>query len=81
MRYTTTAADIAKEWKTNSRWKGIQRNYSAEDVVKLRGSVHIEYTIARMGAEKFWNLLHTEKVIGALGAITGNQAVVLRPEP
>lgn len=73
-----TKSDIEKlqnEWKTNARWKGITRPYSAEDVVKLRGSIHIEYTLAKLGAEKFWNLLKTEKLIKALGAMTGTQAV------
>lgn len=74
-RFTTTAESIAKDWATNPRWKGIQRRYTAEDVVKLRGTLRVEHTIARVGAERFWQQLHTEPWIGALGAITGNQAV------
>ncbi|MCF6094614.1 isocitrate lyase [Microaerobacter geothermalis] len=74
-----TKKDVVKEiqesWETDPRWKGIERTYSAEDVVRLRGSVQIEYTLAKMGAERLWNLLHTEKFINALGALTGNQAV------
>jgi isocitrate lyase len=59
----------------NSRWHGIQRPYSTADVARLRGSVRIEYSLARLGAEKFWRLLSSEPVIGALGCMTGNQAV------
>jgi isocitrate lyase len=57
------------------RWQGIERPYSDDDVNKLRGSIHIEHTIARLGAEKLWNLLHAEPYVRALGALTGNQAV------
>ncbi|HET7810585.1 MAG TPA: isocitrate lyase [Steroidobacteraceae bacterium] len=63
------------EWGSQPRWRGIQRPYSAADVVKLRGTVRIEHTLARLGAEKFWKLLHAEPVVGALGCVTGNQAV------
>jgi isocitrate lyase len=73
-----TQEDIAaleKEWKTNSRWKGITRTYTAEDVVRLRGAVHIEQTLARMGAERLWELLKTEPFIRSLGALSGAQAV------
>ncbi len=69
------AAELAAEWKANTRWEGITRPYSAEDVVRLRGSIQIEYTLARLGAERLWNLLHTEPYVAALGALTGNQAV------
>jgi len=69
------AARLNSEWKTNARWRGVTRPYKAEDVVKLRGSVHIEHSLARLGAEKFWSLLHSEQVIGALGCMSGNQAV------
>ncbi|WP_034273644.1 isocitrate lyase [Haloechinothrix halophila] len=69
------AAELAKEWETNPRWKGIDRSYTAEDVVKLRGSVIEENTLARRGAEKLWDLLHTEDYVHALGALTGGQAV------
>ncbi len=66
---------IAQDWKRNPRWKGIVRNYSPADVLRLRGSMKIEHTLARRGAEKFWKLLHSEPYIHALGAMTGNQAV------
>jgi isocitrate lyase len=66
---------LQESWENDERWKGITRPYSAEDVIKLRGSIDIEYTLARRGAEKLWKLLHTEDYINALGALTGNQAV------
>ena len=69
------AAALAKEWAENPRWKGIQRGYSAEDVVRLRGSMPIEHTLAKRGAEKLWNLLNTEPFVNSLGALTGNQAM------
>ena len=64
-----------RDWAENPRWAGITRTYSPEEVDRLRGSVRIEHSLARMGAEKFWALLHSEKVVSALGAITGNQAI------
>lgn len=70
-----TAADIENEWKTQSRWHGIQRDYTAEDVIALRGSVLEEHTLARRGAERLWEQLHSEEWVNALGALTGNQAV------
>ena len=69
------AAALSKEWAENPRWKGIQRGYSAEDVVRLRGSMPIEHTLAKRGAEKLWNLLNTEPFVNSLGALTGNQAM------
>ncbi|MED3662111.1 isocitrate lyase [Ureibacillus sp. FSL K6-8385] len=66
---------LKKDWAENPRWKGIERPYSAEDVVKLQGSVVIEHTLAKRGAAKLWKLLHEEEFINALGALTGNQAV------
>jgi len=63
------------DWDSNPRWTGITRPYRAEDVERLRGSVHIEHTLARMGAERLWNLLHSENYVAALGAMTGNQAI------
>jgi len=68
-------AALEKDWATNPRWKGIKRGYSAADVVRLRGSFPIEHTLARRGAEKLWNLLHTEDYINCLGALTGGQAM------
>jgi isocitrate lyase len=69
------AAELEAEWKGNMRWQGIARPYSAEDVSRLRGSIQIEYTLARLGAERLWHLLHSEPYVAALGALTGNQAV------
>jgi len=63
------------EWATNPRWKAVERPYSADDVLRLRGSIHIEHTLARLGAERLWELLQTEPYVHALGAMTGNQAV------
>ena len=70
-----TAEEIALDWATSPRWHGIARTYSAEDVVRLRGTVHEEHTLARRGAERLWHLLQTEDYVAALGALTGNQAV------
>lgn len=69
------AAELAKDWETNPRWKGLTRTYSAEDVIKLRGSVVEEQTLARRGAEKLWDLVNNTDYVHALGALTGNQAV------
>ena len=63
------------DWRTSPRWRGLERNYSVEDVQRLQGSVIIAHTLARRGAEKLWDLLHTEEFVPALGALTGNQAV------
>lgn len=68
-------AAIQKDWDENPRWKGIKRGYSAADVERLRGSVQVEYTLARRGADKLWKLLHTEPYINCLGALTGGQAM------
>jgi isocitrate lyase len=68
-------AKLKDDWELNKRWQGITRPYSAEDVIRLRGSVQIEYTLARMGAERLWRLMQQEDFVAALGAITGNQAV------
>src|SRR6266568_1806459 len=62
-------------WTTDPRWSGITRPYSYSDVLRLRGSIQIEYTLARLGAERLWNLMHTDPYVPALGAITGNQAI------
>src|SRR5215216_526922 len=66
---------LENEWSTSERWQGIKRGYTAEEVVKLRGSVEIKYTLAERGANRLWELLHTEQYIPALGAMTGCQAV------
>jgi len=70
-----TAEQIQHEWNTDPRWAGIQRNYSAADVVRLRGTVHVEHSLARLGAEKLWKYLHEKDFVNALGALTGNQAM------
>ncbi len=69
------AQALAKHWHHDARWAGITRPYTADDVLRLRGSVTIEYTLARMGADRLWTLLHSEPYIAALGALTGNQAM------
>ena len=69
------AAALQKEWSSNPRWKGITRSYTACDVVRLRGSLKIEYTLARRGAEKLWDLLNAEPFVNTLGAQTGSQAM------
>ena len=66
---------MSEKTNTTSRWRGIERPYTAADVSRLRGTVHIEHSLARLGAEKFWGLLENEPVVGALGCMTGNQAV------
>ncbi len=68
-------AELAASWRDEQRWQGISRPYTPTDVLRLRGSIQIEYTLARLGAERLWELLHTEPFINALGALTGNQAV------
>jgi isocitrate lyase len=68
-------AQLKKDWADHPRWKGIKRGYSAEDVVRLRGSVKIEYTLAKLGAEKLWRLCGERPFVNSLGALTGNQAV------
>ena len=68
-------SQLEADWKDSPRWKGIKREYSAKDLMKLRGSVVIEHTLARLGAEKLWRLVNQEKPLCALGALTGNQAI------
>ena len=68
-------AALQHDWDTNPRWTGVTRSYTAEDVVRLRGSLAIEHTIAKRGAEKLWQLLNNEPFVNALGALTGNQAM------
>ena len=75
MNYDLEAARLKKEWAENPRWKGIRRGYTAEDVVRLRGSIHIEHTLARRGAEKLWKLVNEEPFVNSLGAMSGNQAM------
>jgi len=66
---------IERDWENNPRWDGITRDYTAEDVLRLRGSIDIEHTLAQMGADRLWNLLNDEPYVTALGALTGNQAI------
>jgi isocitrate lyase len=66
---------LENEWTTNERWHGIQRGYTAADVLKLRGSIEIKHTLAERGAKRLWELLHDEPYVAALGAMTGCQAV------
>ena len=73
-RQQQTAA-LEQDWADNPRWKGVKRTYSAADVVRLRGSVQVEHTLARRGAEKLWSLVNTEPFVNTLGALTGNQAM------
>src|SRR3984893_7116203 len=75
MKDNGQSAFLDLQWRTDPRWAGITRPYNAEDVMRLRGSIHIEHTLAKLGAERLWSLLHTEKYVAALGAMTGNQAV------
>ncbi|MCX7221160.1 MAG: isocitrate lyase, partial [Burkholderiales bacterium] len=68
-------AAVQEDWDSNPRWIGIQRNYTAANVVNLRGSLQVEHTLAKNGAIKLWNLLNKETYLNALGAMTGNQAL------
>jgi len=70
-----SAEELAKDWNDNPRWRGIKRDYAAKDVVRLRGTVHVEHSLARLGAEKLWSHMATEPFVNALGALTGNQAM------
>ncbi|MEV0732705.1 isocitrate lyase [Polymorphospora sp. NPDC050346] len=72
---STAAEQLRNEWATQARWQGVERTYRAEDVVRLRGAIQEEHTLARRGAQRLWQLLHEEDYIHALGALTGNQAV------
>ena len=70
-----SAEQLKLDWANNPRWAGVTRTYSAEDVVRLRGTVHVEHSLARLGAEKLWKSLNTSDFVNALGAMTGNQAM------
>ncbi|HEY2829267.1 MAG TPA: isocitrate lyase [Thermoanaerobaculia bacterium] len=67
--------NLEREWENDDRWDGVVRDYAADDVERLRGSIEIKYTLAEMGAERLWRLLHEEPHVSALGALTGNQAI------
>ena len=69
------ASQLQSQWQEDPRWAGVQRTFTAEDVIRLRGSVQEEHTLARLGAERLWRLLHREDYVNSLGALTGNQAV------
>src|SRR5262245_33069078 len=69
------ADELAKTWKSDPRWEGITRPYTADDVLRLRGTILIEHTLARLGAERLWKLLREDDYVPALGALTGNQAM------
>jgi len=75
IEFDTQVTALKRLWDTDSRWRGIRRDYTAEDVVRLRGSVQIEETLARHGAERLWSLLHSKEYIHTFGALTGTQAV------
>jgi isocitrate lyase len=75
MRNPTASEEMTKNWQSDPRWNGVQRPYGSEDVIRLRGSIQIDHTLARLGAERLWWLLHHESYVPALGALTGNQAV------
>jgi len=66
---------LSQSWKSDKRWKGIKRPYTPDDVIRLRGSLPIEYTLAKVGSERLWDLMHTEDYVQALGTLSGNQAV------
>jgi isocitrate lyase len=72
---THTAEQITLDWKNNDRWNGVERPYAAEDVIRLRGTVQVEHTLARRGAERLWRSIHDKPYVNALGALTGNQAM------
>ena len=72
---TARPTELRRRWATDPRWAGIERTYSAAEVIRLRGSVREEHTLARLGAERLWSLLHEDGYVHTLGALTGNQAV------
>src|SRR5438105_6069661 len=74
-RVERKVAQLEDEWRLDSRWSGIERTYAAEDVVRLRGSVVEEHTLAKLGAERLWQLIQADQPVRALGALTGGQAV------
>src|SRR5689334_5249953 len=75
LRAVTDPQKLEREWDSNPRWEGITRDYSADDVLRLRGSIEIRHTLAELGAERLWQLLRDEPYVNALGALTGNQAI------
>ncbi|PZP40801.1 MAG: isocitrate lyase, partial [Pseudopedobacter saltans] len=75
MNTTNKAQELSQDWLINPRWNGVTRPYTAEDVLRLRSKVNIEYSLARQGSEKLWKYLNTQATTTALGAMTGNQAI------
>jgi isocitrate lyase len=75
IEFDTQVTALKRLWDTDSRWQGIRRDYTAEDVVRLRGSVQVEETLARHGAERLWSLLTSKDYVHTFGALTGTQAV------
>jgi len=73
--FQEAARQLEHEWRDDDRWRGIERTYGADDVVRLRGSVVQEHTLARLGAERLWELIQSNQPVRALGALTGGQAV------
>ena len=73
--HLNAANELKKSWETDKRWAGVRRDYSAEDVIKLRPSITVEHTLAKLGSERLWDLLHTESYVPSLGCLTGAQAV------
>ena len=67
--------ELSRDWEQNERWKGVQRDYSAEEVINLRGSMQVEHSLARHGAEKLWEKLNANAYTHAMGALTGGQAI------
>ena len=74
-RIEREAEALEREWETDPRWSGVERPYSGEDVVKLRGAFRVEHSVARAGARRLWDLIGSEEYVRALGAMTGGQAV------
>ena len=74
-RFAEQAAQLREQWQSDPRWRNTERTFTAEDVIRLRGTVLEEHTLARLGAERLWRLLHEEDYVHTLGALTGNQAV------
>jgi isocitrate lyase len=74
-KHAAAARQLRKDWETDRRWNGVERPYAPEDVIKLRGSVQVEYTLARRGSERLWNGLNTQDFVRTFGALTGAQAV------
>src|SRR3569833_2606373 len=74
-RALPTAEELRRHWADSPRWRGIQRGYQAEDVVRLRGTIPVEHSIARLTAEKLWRYMNEKPFVNALGALTGNQAM------